>query len=130
MFNTAQSDYGAGNYPLAIQGFQEFLKAFPTSPRADDAQQAIGDAEFQQNRFEQAIAAYNQVIQTYPKGDQVPWAYYKRGMAQRRLQQNTAARASFEALIKQFPDTEPAILAQSGLQSLDNAAAPAAPRKP
>ena len=105
MYNTALSDYGGGNYTAAIQGFQEFLKAFPTSPRADDAQQYIGEAEFQQNHFEQAITAYNLVIQNYPKGDQVAWAYYKRGLAQSRLQQTAAARASFETVVKLFPDT-------------------------
>ena len=67
MYNTALSDYGGGNYAAAIQGFQEFLKTFPTSPRADDAQQYIGDSEYLQNHLEQAIAAYNLVIQNYPK---------------------------------------------------------------
>jgi TolA-binding protein len=99
MYNTAFSDYAAGNYPAAIQGFQEFLKAFPTSPRADDAQQYIGEAEFIQSRFEQAIAAFSQVIQNYPKENQAPWAYYKRGLAQSRLGQTAAARASFEAAV-------------------------------
>ena len=131
MYNTAFSDYGAGNYVGAIQGFQEFIKTFPTSARADDAQQAIGDAEFNQNRFEQAVAAYNLVLQNYPKGDQVAWAYYKRGLAQNRLQQPAAARASFEAVVKQFPDSELAILSRSLLSRMDTPpAAPAAPRKP
>ena len=125
MFNTALSDYGGGNYPAAIQGFQEFLKTFPTSPRADDAQQYIGDSELLQNRFEQALAAYNLVIQNYPKGDQLAWAYFKRGQVQSRLGQTANARVSFETVIKQFPDTEPAIMALSRLQSLDSTPPPA-----
>ena len=131
MYSTAQSDYGAGNFTAAIQGFQEFLKAFPTSARADDAQQAIGDSEFQQNHFEQAIAAYNLVIQNYPKGDQVGWAYFKRGLSQTRLGQSANARTSFETVVKQFPDSDPAVMALARLQALDNAAAPATPpRRP
>jgi len=120
MFNTAMADYGGGNYSAAIQGFQEFLKSFPTSPRADDAQYYIGDSEYLQNHLEQALAAYNLVIQNYPKGDQVAWAYFKRGQVQSRLGQTANARVSFEAVIKQFPDTEPAIMALSRLQSLDS----------
>ena len=131
VFNTAHSDYAAGNYDGAIQGFQEFLKAFPTSARADDAQQYIGDAEYAQSRYQQAVAAFDLVIKNYPKGDQVAWAYYKRGLAQSRLQQNAAARASFEAVVKQFPDSEPAPLAAGALQRLDTAPPPApTPRKP
>ena len=127
MFNTAMGDYSSGNYPVAIQGFQEFLKAFPTSARAHMAQQYIGDSEFNQNRFDAAIAAYNLVIQNYPKSDQIPWAYLKRGMSQLRLGQTAAARASFETTVKLFPDSEPGIQALSRLQSLD-AAVPPAPR--
>ena len=130
MFNTALSDYGGGSYATAIQGFQEFLKAFPTSPRADDAQQYIGDSEYLQNHLEQALAAYNLVIQNYPKGDQIAWAYYKRGQVQSRLGQTANARVSFETVVKQFPDTEPAIMALSRLQGLDSTPPPAtAPRK-
>jgi len=124
MFNTALSDYGGGNYVAAIQGFQEFIKAFPTSPRADDAQQFIGDSEYSQNHLEQALAAYNLVIQNYPKGDQLAWAYFKRGQVQSRLGQTANARVSFEAVVKQFPDTEPAIMALSRLQSLDSTPPP------
>jgi tol-pal system protein YbgF len=131
MYNTALSDYGGGSYAAAIQEFQDFIKAFPTSPRADDAQQYIGEAEFLQNRFEQAITAYNLVIQNYPKGDQVAWAYFKRGLAQSRLGQTANARVSFEAVVKQFPDTEPAIMSLARLQALDSTPAPATtPRRP
>ncbi len=125
MFRTAESDYAAGSYSAAIQGFQDFIKTFPTSPRAASAQQYIGDAEFQQNHFEQAITAYNVVIQNYSKTDQVPWAYYKRGLSQSRLQQTAAARASYETVIKQFPDSEPAILSQSLLKRMDTTPPPA-----
>ena len=128
MFNTAMADYGGGNYAAAIQGFQEFLKSFPTSPRADDAQYYIGDSEYLQNHLEQALAAYNVVIQNYPKGDQVAWAYFKRGQVQSRLGQTANARVSFETVVKQFPDTEPAIMALSRLQSLDSTPPPAPAR--
>ena len=80
--------------------------------------------------FEQAIAAFSQVIQSYPKSDQVPWAYYRRGLAQRALRQTPAARASFEAVVKQFPESEPAVLALSQLQSLDTPAPATQPRRP
>ena len=129
MYDTAYEDYAAGRFAEAVLAFEEFLKTFATSARAHLAQLYIGEAEFHQNRLEQAIAAYTLVIQNHPNSDQVPWAYYKRGMAQSRLQQTAAARTSFEAVVKQFPDSEPAVLALSQLQRLDSAPPPA-PRKP
>jgi tol-pal system protein YbgF len=128
MFNTAVADYGGGNYVAAIQGFQEFIKTFSTSPRAAAAQQYIGDSEYLQNHWEQALAAYNLVIQNYPKSDQIAWAYYKRGLVQSRLGQAANARVSFETVVKQFPDTEPAVMSLSRLQSLDSTPPPAPAR--
>ena len=131
MYNTAMSDYSAGKFEAAVQGFQEFLKNFPTSARAATAQQYIGESEFLQNRFEQAIAAYTLVIQNYPKTEQAAWSYYKRGVSQTRLGQTAAARASFEAAVKQFGEIEPGILSLNQLQALDSklAAPPAKPGK-
>ncbi len=130
LFSTAQSDYGAGQFSLAIGGFEQYIRAFPDTDRADDAQQAIGDAEQAQMRFEEAIAAYNRVIQNYPKGDQVPWAYYKRALVQRRLERNDEARASLEMAIKTAPGSESqvSVLATQILGGLSKTPA-APPRK-
>ncbi len=131
MYDAAYNEYAAGRYTQAVAGFEEFLKTYATSTRAQTAQFYIGEAELSQNRYEQAIAAFSQVIQNYPKSEHVPWAYYKRGLAQRALRQTPAARASFEAAVKQFPDSEAAVLALSQIQSLDSAPPTAgAPRRP
>src|SRR5262249_19038085 len=37
LFESAQSDYWAGSYELAIAGFTDYIKSFPKSDRADDA---------------------------------------------------------------------------------------------
>lgn len=128
MYATADADYAAGQWDLAISGFEQFIRTFRDSNRADDAQRFIGDAEYARGRFAEAIAAYNLVIQNYPKGDQLPWAYYKRGVVQDRLQQAEDARASFELAIKTAPGAESnvAVLAK---QNLDRIArrAPARP---
>ena len=129
VIGTAAADYAAGQFSLAISGYENFIRNFPDSERADDAQQGIGDAEYAQMRFEEAIAAYNAVIQNYPKGDQVPWAYYKRGLVQRRLGRTDEARASQEMAIKTAPGVESniAVLAKQQLDGLTREPAPAAP---
>jgi len=55
------------------------------------------------------------VIQTYPGTNAVPDAYYKRGLAQERLGQLDAARASWQAVSKSFPDSAAATLAKQNL---------------
>ena len=118
LYETAQADYFAGQWNSAISGFEAFLRAFPRSEQADDAQFYIGETYFAQNQWEQAVAAYNLVIQMYPATNSIPVAYYKRGLAEQRLGQLEAARASWEAAVKNFPDTDAGRLAKQNLERL------------
>src|SRR6185436_8369968 len=118
MFETAKADYAAGQWSLAITGFEQFLRAFPKSENSDDAQFYIGETYFAQGKFPEAIAAYNLVIQNYPGANAVPDAYYKRGLAQERLSQTDAARASWETVSKSYPDSDAGRLARQNLDRL------------
>ncbi len=118
MFDTARGDYFAGQYSLAISGFDAFLKAFPRSEMAGEAQHLIGESYASQGRFDDAVTAYNAVIQNYPTSTIVPETYYKRGIAQERLGQVDAARESWETVVKMFPDSDGARLAKQGLDRL------------
>ena len=118
LYETARADYFSGQYTSAISGFEAFLRAFPQSEQADDAQYHIGEAHYGQNQWAPAIAAYNLVIQNYPGTNSPPNAYYKRGLAQERLGQADAARASWEAVAKNFPESDAGLLAKQNLDRL------------
>ena len=118
LYETARADYFAGQWTSAINGFEAFLRAFPRSEQADDAQFHIGETHYAQNQWAQAIAAYNQVIQNYVGTNAVPDAYYKRGLAQERLGQADAARGSWEAVAKNFPDSDAGRLAKQNIDRL------------
>jgi tol-pal system protein YbgF len=118
MLEQARGDYFAGQYSLAIAGFEAFLKAFPKSESAGEAQHYIGESFTQQSRWADAIAAYNVVIQSYPTSPIVHETYYKRGLAQERIGDVDAARASWETVVKQFPESDGARLAKQSLERL------------
>src|SRR5436190_7575805 len=115
MFDTARADYAAGQWSLAITGFDAFLKTFPRSEMADDAQFLIGETYYAQNKWMDAIAAYNAAIQNYPMGNAVPETYYKRGLAQERLGQLDEARASWNTVLQTAPDSDAGRLAKQNL---------------
>jgi tol-pal system protein YbgF len=121
LYDTAQADYFAGQWSSAISGFEAFLRAFPRSEQADDAQLYIGETHFAQNQWNEAIGAYNQLIQSYPGTNSVPVAYYKRGLAEERLGQADAAKVSWEAAAKSFPDSDAGRLAKQNLDRLGRA---------
>ena len=118
MYDTARADYFSGQWASAINGFEAFLRTFPRSEQADDAQLNIGESYYSQNQFPEAIAAYNLVIQNYPGTNSVPTAYYKRGLAQQQAGQTDAARASWETVAKSFPDSDEGRLAKQQLSRI------------
>ena len=116
MFDTAMADYAAGQFTLAVTGFEAFLRTFPRSEMADDAQFQIGESYFALNRWTDAIGAYNAVTQNYPMGDKVSQAFYKRGLAQERLGQIDAARESWNNVLQRTQESDPVhTLAQQNL---------------
>jgi tol-pal system protein YbgF len=116
LYDTAWTDYTAGQWTLCIEGFSTYLRSFPRSEAADDAQFYIGECYFADGKYSEAMDAYNRVVANYPRGDKVPDAYYKRGMTFERLGQLDRAKESWETLLKTFPDNE---LARLGKQNLD-----------
>ena len=70
---------------------------------ADDAQVQIGKAHSQQGKNEKALEAYDKAIRTYPSGNAIPEAYYKKGLALTELKQLDQARAAFETVVKTSP---------------------------
>ena len=118
MYETARADYFAGQWASAINGFEAFLRTFPRSEQADDAQLNIGESYYSQNRFPEAIAAYNLVIQNYSGTNSVPTAYYKRGLSQQQAGQTDAARASWETVAKNYPESDEGRLAKQQLSRI------------
>jgi len=118
-FETARSDYYMGNWSLAIQGFESFLKTFPKSDLTDDAQYYIGETCYMSGRFQDALAAYNAVIERYPASNTLPDAYFKRGMAQKALGQIAQAKESLSFVVKSYPSSDAAFLAKQALDQLN-----------
>jgi len=117
-YEGAWSDYMSGNYDLAISGFQAYIRSFPTSPDAYKAQFNIGQAYKYSNRYREEIQAYTSMLATY-KGN--PWedqAYYARGLAYEQLSMKEQARADFQYIIKNFPDSTFVPLSKSALERI------------
>ena len=118
MYDTAWSDYTSGQWSLAIQGFEAYIKSFPRSELTDDASFYIGQTHFAEGSFDEAVAAFEQVLLNYPDGDIVPEASYKRGLALDRLGQTDRARQAFERVVENYSEHMMATLAQQALDRL------------
>ena len=119
-FESALADYYGSDYALAISGFEAYIRNFPKSDQADNAQLYICNAYLADAKYDKAVEACDQVIRTYPTGDALPEAYYKKGVGLQSLKRSDEARDAFETLIKNYPDTDPARLATQRLPEVKN----------
>lgn len=119
LYDTAYADYTAGQWSLAVQGFETYLKTYPKSELADDAQYYVGESYSGDSRFREAVAAYERVIRDYPQSDILPEAWYKVGITYERLAQPDRARAAYEAAVKNFSETDAGRLAKQRLDGLN-----------
>jgi tol-pal system protein YbgF len=118
LFDTAWGDYTVGQFDLAITGFTNYIKAFPTLEKAGEAQWYVGESYYGKGDYKSAIAAYDRVISDYSSSRLVPDAYYKRGLAYSVLEQPDKARESWEFVIKTYPTSEAGRLARQKLDQL------------
>jgi tol-pal system protein YbgF len=118
MQDSAMADYALGEYDLAIEGFQAYIKNFPKSDWADDAQVNICSAYLNQGKYDRAVEACDSAIRTYPNTNAISDAYYRMGLALRSLKQVDRAREAFEYVMKTYPDSNAATLAQQALAQL------------
>lgn len=118
LFDSSYADYSVGNYPIAVDGFESYIRTFPKGVRAHEAQLYVGESLAGQKKYMDAVAAYDRVINNYAGSPSVPMAYYKRGRAFEDLADTARARESYDTLIKQFPDSQQAVLAKQRLEGL------------
>jgi TolA-binding protein len=119
-FMSAMSDYGAGQYEMAIKGFDEVTRRFPTSPDAAKAQFYIGESYSFLNRYTDAISAYDKVIKNFKDFDkEVADALYKQGVAYENTSQRDKAVANYKLLQKNYAGQNAEMLASQRLKTLN-----------
>ena len=112
VYEQAFGDYTAGLWDLSIDGFEAFLKDFPTSTQAPNAQVLIGRAYMNDGKYEKAVEAFDKVIRNYAMSASVPEALYLKGESLRSLKQPDRAKEAYDTVIKNYPDSSAAGLAR------------------
>jgi tol-pal system protein YbgF len=111
-YDEAFGDYARGLWDLSIAGFEAFLRDFPTSIQASNAQFLIGRAYMNDGQYEKAVDAFDKVIRNYPMAASVPDSIYLKGESLRNLKQADRAKEAYDTVIKNYPDSSAAGLAK------------------
>jgi tol-pal system protein YbgF len=118
LYNTAYGDFVKGNYELARQGFEEYLKNYPDTELSDNAQYWIGECYYAQRKFSDAVQGFDKVVQNYPRGDKAAAALLKKAYSLLELKNNDAGIRELRQVIQKYPGTDSAQLAKDRLSSM------------
>ena len=129
LYNGALRDYNGNKLDLAAQEFADYLKYYPTTELAGNAQFYIADIEYRQGNYTGAVKDYDKVLQQYPGGNKAPAAHLKKGMALIQLGQRDAGVNELNSLIQRYPRSIEAATARDQLRKLGTAPRGEAVRK-
>jgi len=118
IYRSAKQAFDQGDSEAARKGFQEFIRRYPDSKNADNAQFWIGEIYYREKWYEKAILEYQNVIEKYPKGNKVPAALLKQGLAFSNIGDNTNAKLILEELSRKYPQSNEAKVAAEKLKAL------------
>jgi tol-pal system protein YbgF len=112
LYDQATADLTQGRYAMALGNYREYLRRFPTTDLADNAQYGAGECFFAQAQFDSALVEYARVGAQWGSGDRAPAALYKLGLCQEHLGHTADAKKTFESLVKRFPQSGESQLAR------------------
>lgn len=108
----------AGRYGEAIETLKAFRVHYPEHPLADNAAYWLGQSYYVSREYALALEAFAAVGDRSADPGKAPDAWLKKGLCELELRRPEAARASFEAVITRYPDSESARQAREQLDRL------------
>jgi tol-pal system protein YbgF len=117
-------DYNAAHYDLASSEFSDVLHYYPHDDLAGNAQFYLGEIAYRQQKYKDAIKAYNLVLEDFSGSPKAPAAQLRKGLALLQLNQKEAGIHELRSLIQRYPQTPEALQARSKLNALGIRLAP------
>lgn len=124
VYRQAKNDYDAGNFDLAVAGFENYLKQFPTASQADNAHYWIGESYYSKKDYPKAIEAFSKLLKSYPKSAKAPAARLKTGYSYQNEKNTAKAKEHLQKVVKDYPSSKEAVLARERLKKLEKAEKP------
>ena len=107
-----------GKYEQAIVQLQEFIKKYPASEHAANAQYWLGEAFYVQHRYDTALIEFERVVTRYPTSPKYSDALLKFGLSQYELGAWDKSSQALNQVLTKFPNTSQAQLAMQRLEQL------------
>jgi tol-pal system protein YbgF len=122
-----QADYQAAfallspsqrRYADAITALSAFLKQYPNSKLADNAQYWLAEANYVSQKNDAALQEFQKVVDLYPNSPKVAGALLKIGYLQHASGQTDQAKQTLQSVVQRFSNSAAANMAQKRLQRI------------
>jgi outer membrane protein assembly factor BamD len=113
LYANGMAELRARRFQQAVEIFDAIEREHPYSTWATNAKLMTAYAEYQRNRYTEALGALDRFIQLHPAHRDIAYAYYLRALsqyeqindAQRDQRQTEIALAALQEVVNRFPDT-------------------------
>ncbi|RYV02210.1 tol-pal system protein YbgF [Shewanella sp. OPT22] len=105
-------------YDEAIPAFQEFIKTYPDSSYAANANYWLGQLLFNKGQLKEAKSAFQTVINKHSDSSKSPNSMMKLGKIAEQQNDKALAARYYRRVLNEYPKSSDAILAKKSLASL------------
>jgi tol-pal system protein YbgF len=116
LYNNGLRDYNGGKNDLASQEFSDYIKFYPNTDLAGNAYFYLGELQFKQANYQQAVQSYDQVLQNFPSGNKAASAQLKKGFSLLELGKQDEGVTELRHLIQRYPHSPEALQARERLR--------------
>lgn len=117
-YDAASNLFRRNDFPSAIDAFKAFLKDYPSSQLASNANYWIGISYANIRDYPRALAAQGELLNKYPQSAKAPDAMLAVAAIQAEQGDNGSARNTLEDIIARYPLSEAAGKARTRLAAL------------
>jgi tol-pal system protein YbgF len=117
-FQSAMRDYNAAKYKLAAGEFQDVIHYYPLDNMAGTAQYYLGEIAYRQKNYDDAVKAYNAVLEGFSGNAKAPAAQLHKGFSLLQMDRREAGIQELRSLIRRYPQTPEAAQARTRLNGM------------
>jgi TolA-binding protein len=117
-FQAGVRDYNAARYQVAAGEFEDVVHYYPLDDLAGTAQFYLGEIDYQQQNYADAVNAYNAVLEGFSGNAKAPTAQLHKGLALLLMNKREAGIHELRLLIQRHPQTPEAARARSKLNGM------------
>lgn len=115
-YETALNYFKANKIREAASAFEAFVKNYPDSSLAPNAQYWLGNADYALRDCKKAIDAHRVVVNTWPTHPKAPDSLINIATCQQELGDARGAKATLETVLAKYPDSSASATARQRLK--------------